>query len=279
LEVIHLRNQTAEQAAIAAAGHLTVQLKIHEPAEVGVILGTGWGNKLALTDERSLPFSEVPGFGELQTLEGHARKFVAGTCGGKSVMVLSGRVHINEAPADPQIHEMVRLQTETLMQLGIRKLIVTCAAGALPDSGVQTGDLVVIDGFMSLFAPDMPLYAGEFCSPDDALCPELREMAFNRTPHEGFDTVTAAGYAMVRGPFFEGRKYDKLALAKAGASIVGMSTLPEACIAALYGAKVLALAFITNDSVETHSHQTNLERARKASDGLGGYLQRIIEQI
>lgn len=272
-----MRNQTAEQAAIAAAGDLAVQLKIHDP-DVGVILGTGWGDKLSLTDERSISFEQVPGFGELQPLEGHSRKFVAGSCGGKSVVVLSGRVHLNEAPADPMIYEMVRLQTETLMQLGIRKLIVTCAAGALPKSGVQTGDLVVIDGFITLFAPDMPLYAGEFCSPEDALSPELQAMAF-MTQHEGFDIVRKAGYAMVRGPFFETRKYDKRAIRRTGASIVGMSTLPETCIAALYDAKVLALAFITNDSVEVHSHQINLERARKASNGLGAYLQRIIEQI
>lgn len=271
-----MRNQIAEQAATAAAGYLEMRLKIREP-DIGVILGTGWGDKLVLDNRDEWPFTDVPGFSELAPLEGHSRKFVYGTCGDKKVVALSGRVHLNEAPADPQIHEMVRLQTETLMQLGIRKLIVTCAAGALPGSGVQKGDLVVINGFVTLFAPDMPLYAGEFCSPEDTLSADWQDMAF-LAPHDGFDTIKA-GYVMVRGPFFESRKYDKGILAQTGASIVGMSTVPEACIAALYGAKVLALAFVTNDSVEVHSHQTNLDRARAASAGLGAYLERVIQQI
>ena len=271
-----MRNQQAEHAAMTAAGYLKAQLRIQDP-EVGIILGTGWGDKLVVDPCVELPFTSVPGFSELASLEGHARKFLYGVCGNKKVVVLSGRVHLNEAPADPAIHKMVRLQTEILMRLGIRKLIVTCAAGALPRSGVETGDLVVIDGFVSLFAPDMPLYAGEFYSPEDTLCPQLREIA-RTTAQEGFDIVSA-GYAMVRGPFFEGRKYDKEAIARTGAAIVGMSTLPEACIAALYQARVLALAFVTNDSVEAHSHSVNLGRASRASSGLGAYLTKLIEQI
>jgi purine-nucleoside phosphorylase len=272
-----LINQKAEEAASVAAGCLAARLRTHG-AQIGVILGTGWGDKLQLEDQVSVPFKDIMGFSELPKLEGHARRFVSGTCAGRKVVALSGRVHLNEAPADPEIYCMVRLQTETLMQVGIRKLIVTCAAGSLPGSNIDVGTLVIIDGFVSLYAPDMPLYAGEFCSPDDALSPVLREVALgNAKNYPG--KIVSGGYAMMRGPFFEGRRYDKQALAASGASIVGMSTLPEACIAALYGAEVLALAFVTNDSVETHSHETNLARGREASEGLGGYLGRLIEQI
>ncbi len=91
--------------------------------------------------------------------------------------------------------------------------------------------------------------------------------------------IPKGGYAMMRGPYFEGRLYDKKALAMTGASIVGMSTLPEACIAALYGAKVLAVAFITNDAVEEHSHAINMERAGAASAGLGAYLESVIARM
>jgi purine-nucleoside phosphorylase len=272
-----LRNQIAEQAAKEAASYLAKRLGV-ENCEIGIILGTGWGDKLVLENQRSVPFEEVPGFSNLQALEGHARKFVAGTCAGKNVLVLSGRIHLNEAPADPQIHRMVRLQTEILMQLGISKLIVTCAAGSLPGSKIEVGNLVVIDGFVTLFAPDMPLFAGEFCSPEDVLSNRLKCVALvNYGSYPG--NIFPGGYAMVRGPFFEGRKYDKVAIAKTGASIVGMSTLPEACIAALYQAEVLALAFVTNGSIETHSHETNLARAKEAAAGLGEYLRRVIEEI
>ena len=85
------------------------------------------------------------------------------------------------------------------------------------------------------------------------------------------------GYAMMPGPAFEGRKYDKPFLASAGIKAVGMSVLPEACVAALYdGVKVLPMAFITNDAYEEHSHEENLRRAKERSPLLGGYLTRII---
>ena len=88
-----------------------------------------------------------------------------------------------------------------------------------------------------------------------------------------------AGYAMVRGPQFEGRKYDKALLAQSGAGVVGMSTLPEACIAQIYGAKLLGLSFVTNSDSETHSHEENLRRVNAASENLGYLLEHIIYRM
>ena len=268
----YLRNQKAEALAQDAADYVGDALGVGSDP-IGVILGTGWGDKLVLEYRGEVSFEEVPGFGKLGALEGHSRKFVAGRCGDKRVVALSGRVHLNEAPADPMVHQMVRLQTETLMCLGVKELIVTCAAGALPDTDIEVGNLVLINGFLTLFAPDMPLYAGEFCSPEDALT--VRNSHITSSNYGG--GMKKGTYAMVRGPFFEGRRCDKQALRQAGAHIVGMSTLPEACIAALYEAEVQALAFITNDSVETHDHSTNLKRAAEASKQLGFCLHQVIQ--
>ncbi|HYE22583.1 MAG TPA: hypothetical protein VD998_03270, partial [Verrucomicrobiae bacterium] len=44
---------------------------------IGVVLGTGWGDRLPLDDPRELSFSEISQFRKLRGLEGHARKFVA----------------------------------------------------------------------------------------------------------------------------------------------------------------------------------------------------------
>lgn len=269
-----MRNQRAEALAQDAAEYIGSALGV-DSGPIGVVLGTGWGDKLYLDNRREVSFERVPGFGRLSALEGHSRMFVAGSCGGKQVLALSGRVHLNEAPADAVVHQMCRLQIEALMRLGVRKLIVTCAAGALPDTGmgIEVGNLVFINGFLTLFAPDMPLFAGEFCSPEDAL--SIRNSNLISSSYAG---GTKKGiYAMVRGPFFEGRLCDKRALSQAGADIVGMSTLPEACIASLYGAEVQALAFITNDSEETHDHKTNLARATEASEQLALCLSKIVQ--
>jgi purine-nucleoside phosphorylase len=271
-----MSKQEALANAKNAAKHLRNKLDLKKP-EIGIVLGTGWGNRLHVEEERSVGFEYVPGFSKLPTITGHARRFVAGTVGGKEVVALRGRVHLNEHPTDPRIPEMVRLQIQTLMELGIRKLVLTNAAGALPNTNISVGGLVVAEAFMTLLAPPMPLFAGEFCSPEDTLTNELVHIATSPSVREGYRGGFYSGcYAMVRGPFFEGRKADKQALRNMGASVVGMSTLPEACIASLYGAKVIALSFVTNDSEENHSHEMNMQRAEAAAEDLGGYLTRLI---
>jgi purine-nucleoside phosphorylase len=282
-----MRNLAAQGAAAEAARAIQKEFGRRDYT-TGLILGTGWGGKLRLDGQQRLSFSRIPGFSQIQALEGHEREVVVGKLGQQNVIMLSGRVHINEASADPTIHRMVRLQTEMLMQLSVPTLIVTCAAGSLPHrkfgflwrDDIKVGSLVVIDGFVTVFAPDMPLWAGEFCSPEDVLSPRLRKIAVHYADSYVGGKITTAGYAMVRGPYFEGRRYDKALIAKSNAGIVGMSTLPEACIASLYpGTEVLALAFVTNDCLEVHSHRENLARANLASQHLGNYLLRIVKSI
>ena len=274
-----MRSAIHETAAQTAADRIRSTLNV-ERIEAGLILGTGWGSSLQLENQREVEFSRLPGFTGLRNIEGHARKVLVGELAGKTVAVLAGRVHLNEAPSDPQLAAMVRLQTEMLIQLGAKDLIVTCAAGALGRK-FAVGNICVIDGFITLYAPEMPLFAGEFCSPEDTLDERLRNIAFAASD-EAEPRVGAGGggHVMLRGPFFEGRRYDKKLLEAAGANVVGMSVLPECCVAALYpGVKVLALALITNSDVEEHSHESNLERARNSSAALGEYLRRIVRKI
>jgi len=274
-----MRNKARELVAKRAAQFIRVKLGVGNNIKVGIILGTGWGDKITITDSRSVSAEEVPGFYELQQLEGHNRKFIYGIVEGKPVIVLQGRIHLNEDPGNREIFKMVRLQTEVLLQLGVKNLIVTCAAGALPGSAAKKDQLMIIEGFVTVFAPQMPLWAGEFVSPEDALTQRLSDLAWSQ--HRHFPGKTTTGfYAMVMGPFFEGRKKDKDALANAGASVVGMSVLPEACVAALYpGVEVMGLAFITNDSKAVHSHQANVEEAKKYGEGLSNYLRQVIKVV
>lgn len=274
-----MRNELCEATAKKAAAFLSKKLKIQKGKLVGIILGTGWGGQLHIENAKSIPFDLVPGFTKLAVLEGHNRRFVYGTVSGKSVIALQGRIHLNEDPSNPNLCKLVRLQTEILMQLGVKRLVTTCAAGALIDVGIKVGDLVVINGFMTLFAPPMPLFAGEFVSPEDALSKELIRIASLKNKRHYGGNIRTGGYAMLLGPYFEGRIYDKMALTRTGASLVGMSTLPEVCIAALYNVEVLALAFITNSASEVHSHGTNMKKAAQFSSKLGTYLSSVIKDI
>ena len=283
-----MRNKERESVAKSAArsalqlmrGDLLDRAQfISDPPMTAIILGTGWGDALDLEVIHEIPFSYLSQFESLGQLEGHSRKLIYGKLNDKKVLVLSGRVHLNEDPTNLEIPKMVRLQVEMLFHLGVKNLIVTNAAGSL-SCDIKVGDLVVADGFLTLNSPAMPLWAGEFCSPEDALDLELRKLAIESAA--GLVDVHQGGYAMVRGPFFEGRKYDKAVLRNNGASTVGMSTLPEACIASLYkneGVKMLAVSFITNTDSEDHSHEENLARVKASAGKLSQFIERIVAKL
>ena len=286
-------NRRAEEAAVKAVNFLKNRLiswysdlGVHHSPHVGVVLGTGWGDSLELERAAKADFKEIPGFEVVRSLdeiEGHSRMVVNGRLRlspkhllDRAVCTLRGRLHLNEDYTNKELAAAVRLQTEMLIKLGVKALIVTSAVGSLTPE-VEVGDIVVVDGFCTLFAPDMPLYSGEFCSPEDTLL-QHRERAC-----EVVERVTGrrrmGGHVMVRGPFFEGRKYDKAFLRSTGASVVGMSMLPEACIAALYGIPVIGLGFVTNTADETHSHEENQRRARERSADLGKVLTALVEEL
>jgi len=269
-------NERKREAILAAdfVRNLCPKLKLQDNL-IGVILGTGW-DVLQNRETREIPLSDIPGFNSLPELDGHARVLSIGYIAGKLVIALRGRIHLNEAPNDPNITRMVRLQTEMLIELGVKTLIVTSAVGSL-SMMLKVGTIAIIDGFITLYAPEMPLWAGEFCSPDDAISQELIKIASDAQREEINTSIVS--HVMLRGPFFEGRKYDKPLLAESGGKVVGMSMLPEACVAALCGIKILCLGFITNSMFEIHSHETNQARAKKVSTHLGDYLIRIIRRI
>lgn len=270
----------SEQRAKIAAEFLRQSLKINDAnqPEIGLVLGTGWGDTLEFDAERCVSFADIPGFSRLDGLEGHAREVVCGTLSGRNFVALRGRVHANERSADPELNAMVRLQMEMLICLGVKKFIVTSAVGSLSPS-IGAGDVVMVNGFVTLFAPEMPLFAGEFCSPEDTIDQPLISQIFRETTPGFVKTslkVYRGGHAMVRGPFFEGRKYDKDFLAKTGAAVVGMSILPEACVVAVYpGVKIVPLGFVTNTASEEHSHEENMKRAKEKSVHLGEFLNYV----
>ena len=268
------RNPIREQAAAKAAEVLMQRFGIEtafDKPKIGLVLGTGWGDTFHPVDQQRCSFQEIDGLGGLDVLAGHARKVVYGSVHGNPVIALSGRIHMNESPS-PEHGDKVRLHIEMLARLGVKKFIFTAAVGSLT-AKIPVGSIVGVDGFVTLYAPDMPLKTGEFVSPEDML---IKSSAANTAAKLNNLEYCTGGHVMVRGPFFEGRKYDKRLLAASGASVVGMSILPETCVAALYDIPVLALGFVTNTAVEEHSHKTNQERSKNAAKKLGEFLDTLI---
>ena len=122
-----MRNIESEQRAALAAEEIRHRFLMEEGdiPKIGIVLGTGWGGALnwqTIPDQAR--FDEIPGFEDLQPLEGHARQVYYGQIEGANVIALSGRVHLNEAPCSASIAKMVRLQIEMLISLGVETLIL-----------------------------------------------------------------------------------------------------------------------------------------------------------
>lgn len=280
-----MRNQRREAIAEKVAEYIKSQTQtvaLRNP-ETAIILGTGWGNALMenlVAPQQTFHLADLPGFHALrcmQQIEGHRRELVLGILkNGRSVVMLRGRIHSNENHSGEDLMQMVRLHVEMLIKLGVKHLILTNAAGSLKKR-VKVGDIVAHDGFVTVFAPPLPLWAGEFVSPEDTLKDENNVKILTAAHEAGLACHLGAG-AMVRGPFFEDRKHDKRILRQSGATMAMMSILPEAAVAALYSdVKVYAMSFITNSASEEHSHEENQKRAEESSEKLGALLLNLID--
>ncbi len=217
-----------------------------ETPEVGIILGTGLG---ALADEiepiKSVAYGNIPNF-PLATVEFHKGKLIYGTLSGKKVIAMEGRFHYYEGHS----MEDVALPVRVMKQLGIKKLLISNAAGCM-NLNWNKGDLMIIDDHINL-QPDNPLRgrdAGAFgpvftdmSQPYDAhMNKQLEQLAA-----EHAITIRKGVYASVVGPSLETRaEYRYLRLI--GADAVGMSTVPEVIAANQMNLPVCAVSVLTDE--------------------------------
>ena len=90
--------------------------------------------------------------------------------------------------------------------------------------------------------------------------------------------MTEGVYAAVSGPAYE-TPAESRALRQAGATVVGMSMVPEAVAARALGLRVLGLSFVTNAAGASVSHEEVLEASAVAADTIGRILADMIEHV
>ena len=230
---------SAERAAeaVRAAGAFS--------PEVAIILGSGLGPALhGLEPAVEMAFGDLPGF-PTPTVPGHDGRLVLGSLSGVAVAAFLGRVHLYEG------HPMhlVTLPTRLAAELGVRTLISTGAVGGL-DSELESGQLVVGTDHIS-FLGDSPLRGWRdaegrppFVDLSEAYDPDLVELALSCAAE--LDVPAATGvYAAMTGPSYETPTEIEF-LRRAGATVVGMSVVPEAVAAAALGLRFGGLFCVTN---------------------------------
>jgi len=210
--------------------------------ETAMVLGSGLGGLVDdVEDAVRIPYGDLPGFPR-SGVTGHAGEVVAGHLAGAPVLMLSGRAHYYEHGDAAAM----RPALEGLAGLGIRKLILTNAAGSLePDMG--PGSVMLITDHIN-FSGTNPLF-GE---PSDARFVGLTE-AYDAAMRAALEKAAAATgtplhkgvYMWFSGPSFETPAEIRMARVM-GATAVGMSTVPEVILARFLGIRVAACSVVTN---------------------------------
>ena len=212
------------------------------PYAVGIVLGSGLGGVARqVRDPVRIPYSAIPGFPPA-SVSSHAGELVLGWIEGVAVVVFSGRSHYFETHDIRAMREPIAAAAA----LGCDTLILTNAAGSLRTE-VGPGEVMLISDHIN-FSGANPLI-GEptdrrFVSMTAAYDPRLRAEVLGAAEREGVALSTGV-YMYLSGPTFETPAEIRM-IARAGAHLVGMSTVPEVILGRFFGLKCAGISSIVN---------------------------------
>jgi len=212
---------------------------------IGLVLGSGLGDFAdSLDNIINIPYSEIPEF-PLPTVEGHEGAFVFGDFNKIPVVVLRGRLHYYEGYPQSEITLPVRI----MKKLGVETLILTNAAGGI-NLEFSAGALMIItdhinySGSNPLIGSNLEEFGPRFPDVTDIYTKRLRTQLKEIASHEGI-ALREGVYIMYSGPNYETPAEIRF-FREIGADAVGMSTVPEALVAAHCGMQVIGMSCITN---------------------------------
>jgi purine-nucleoside phosphorylase len=254
----------------------------------GVVLGSGLSGAVGevrsvATDEGvEFTYAELPGFPP-PTVAGHAGRLWLGEVRGRGLAVFQGRVHLYEGHGMP----MASLTSRVSSELGARTVVLTAAAGAL-DPTIEAGSLVILRDHLNLMGTNpllgwrMPDGSPPFVDVSAVYDPELAEAALASARADlgelGRSHVREGVYAALSGPSYETPAETRM-LSSHGATVVGMSTVPEAVVARALGMRVLGIAFATNAAGVEVTHDEVLAASKAAAGTIGRVVVDLIERL
>ncbi len=249
------------------------------PPRVGIILGTGLGSFVdSLQVQAALPYVDIPGFLPTSVL-GHEGRLIIARWNSIPLVILQGRIHLYEG----YTLEQVTFPARVLCSMGIASLLLTNAAGGIRQD-LGPGDLMMLTDHLNLSGTN-PLIGPN----DDHLGPRFPDLSQVYSPGLRLELERAAQaleitlhqgvYAWLLGPSYETPAEIRM-LRILGADAVGMSTVPEAVIAAHMGIPVAAISCITNATTNAHPdtlcHSQIAQIACRAANRLSALLTHIL---
>jgi purine-nucleoside phosphorylase len=252
------------------------------PPETAIVLGSGLGDFAGtLVDAVTMPYGDLP-YWPASRVVGHEGQLVIGNVGGTRVAALSGRAHFYEG------HDLgtVVFATRVMGRIGVRRLILTNAAGGI-NTGFAQGALMIIDDHINMLGSN-PLigmnddrFGTRFPDMSEVYSARLRRIADDAARAKGVP-VSHGIYIAVHGPSYETPAEIRF-FRTIGADAVGMSTVPEAIAARHMGIEVLGISCITNMAAgvlpQPLVHDEVMETARRVRGSFIALLEGIVERL
>jgi purine-nucleoside phosphorylase len=245
--------------------------------EVAIVLGSGLGPLAEkVQDAVRIPYADIPGFPGT-TVIGHQGELVAGTLGGRTVLVQSGRFHLYEGhPA-----ALAVLPVRVFGALGIGTLILTNAAGGIRRTFSRGVLMMIADHVNLTFRNPLigPLHPGDERFPDmsEPYDAKLRGLARQVAGERGI-RLEEGVYIQLLGPSYETPSEVRVA-ERLGADAVGMSTAIEVIAARARGMRCLAFSTITNPAAGITGERLEHAEVMEVAKRVAGDLERLVEGV
>ena len=259
-----------------------VRSKTKTAPHIGVVLGSGLGSVVdSVKTETVIPYGEIPG-AKAATVIGHSGQMVIGTIGNVPIVILSGRMHFYEG------YEMnqVMLLSRVIGRLGIKKLVVTNAAGGI-NTSYKPGDLMIISDHINMMGanplrgPNIDDLGLRFPDMTEAYPEDLRKIAREVGKKLGLKLQEGV-YLALSGPTYE-TPAEIRAFRTLGADAVGMSTVPEVVAMAHMNIPVLGISCITNMAAgvlkQKLHHQEVMDTTQRVAKDFTALVVGILERL
>lgn len=249
-----------------------------EVPPVGIILGSGLSGIGDAFPGLSLDYKDIPGFPQ-PTVAGHRGILKVGP---KAVLFL-GRFHYYEGNPMSTVAFPVLL----MKAWGVKTVVLTNAAGGVnprfvPGQLVLINDHINFQGSNPFIGPHDPAWGPRFFDVTNTYTPALRQklQAIHRRQTGRF--LDEGVYMAFTGPCYETPAEVRMA-GLLGASLVGMSTVPEALAARSCGLDLAAISVCTNLAAGISKTELNhaevVEYGKKAEASLQALLTALVAEL
>ena len=250
--------------------------------QTAIVLGSGLGNITDAVDEPVvIETKNIPHWPK-STAPGHSGQVVIGKMEGRPVVVLKGRLHFYEGYSMSE----VTFPTRVLGMWGAKQYIGTNAAGGI-DPSLSPGDIVLIHdhinymGVNPLIGPTEPRWNLRFPDMTHAYSRRLLTLCEHAGVLSGIQ-VARGVYIAFSGPSYETPAEIRMARVL-GASVVGMSTVPEVIVAHAMSMETAVISCVANMAAGlsdgTLMEEEVLTEMQAASGRIGNLLRGLMRQL